>query len=416
MDEERLFPKTSLPLSGSALRPNENKESLIGQASIRRGIGYQLGGCGIAGCLSVDGDLISGEKIATMLTTMSERENGLGAGYACYGLFPDRRDEFCLQFFFDDEEVKNSVEEFLKDHGNVTKDERVFTKKSTTLKPPFPLVWRFFFKPVERREWRGNQKLSEEDYVVRLVMHVNEQIEGAFCISSGKDMAVFKGNGYSFEIADFYDIQRYMGKMWISHSRFPTNSPGWWGGAHPISILDWAVCHNGEITSYGVNRKFVEMEGYKCTLLTDTEVVAYLWDILVRKHGLPINLAAFAMAPWYYHEIEQLDPQDQKLATLIRVTYKEAFLNGPFSILVGRREPEITMIALADRKKLRPLIVGRSSDEGMFFAASEECAIRAIEPNAETWTPNAGSPAIAQVRNGIIRDGLESPFWGEWNE
>ena len=223
---------------------------------------------------------------------------------------------------------------------------------------------------------------------------------------------VFKGNGFSYEIAEFYDLSRYSGSMWISHSRFPTNSPAWWGGAHPLSILDWGVCHNGEITSYGVNRKLVEMNGYRCSVLTDTEVVAYLWDLLVRKQQLPIPVAAFALAPWYHNDIRRLDPESARLATWLRVTYKEAFLNGPFSIIVGRREPEITMIALADRKKLRPLLVGKSSDNKMLYTASEECAVRSVDASAETWAPNAGSPMIAEVGKGILRMGTEHPFAG----
>ena len=102
------------------------------------------GGCGIAGCIATNGGTISGDTIARMITTMSERENGLGAGYVGYGLFPDRRDEFCLQFIFDDEEAKSRTEEFLKDNVYITGDERVFTRKVTTLSPPYPLVWRFF--------------------------------------------------------------------------------------------------------------------------------------------------------------------------------------------------------------------------------------------------------------------------------
>lgn len=375
-------------------------------------LGHLIGGCGIAGCISIRGDRISGESITTMLTTMSERENGLGAGYACYGLFPDRRDEFCLQFLFDNEHSKCLTEEFLKEHSEVRKDERVFTKKVPTLAPPYPLVWRYFIRPSDKREWRGNSNLSEEDYVIRMVMHINKSIEGTYCVSSGRDMAIFKGNGYSFEVSEFYDIGRYSGQLWISHSRFPTNSPGWWGGAHPIGILDWAVCHNGEITSYGVNRKLVEMAGYECTLLTDTEVIAYMFDLLVRKHELPIPAAAFAMAPWHHSEILRMDPDSRLLANALRLTYKEAFLNGPFSIIVGRREPQITMIALADRKKLRPLIVGRSKDNKMVYSASEECAIRSVDTEAEAWTPNAGSPMIAQVGKGVIRAGIEPPFWG----
>lgn len=381
-------------------------------ASRPPGMERQPGGCGIAGCIDVKGGKISGDTIAKMITTMGERENGLGAGYVGYGIFPDRRDEYCLQFLFDDEDAKTRTEEFLKDNVYVTGDERVYTRKVPTLEPPYPLVWRFFAIAKERLDWPRGPIFDPDDRIVELAMQINTEVNGAFCISSGKDMAVFKGCGYSHEIAEFFDISRYEGAMWLSHSRFPTNSPGWWAGAHPISILDWSVCHNGEITSYGVNKKLVEMEGYKCSLLTDTEVITYLWDMLVRKHGLPIPTAAFAMAPWYYPLIEGMDEKSKKLATWLRIVYKEAFLNGPFSILVGRREPEVTMIAMADRKKLRPLIAGTSRKEDVIFAASEECAIRAVDTKAKTWTADAGSPVIAQRGTGLIRTGLEHPFKG----
>ena len=376
------------------------------------GLEREIGGCGIAGIMDLSGGRVPGDKIVTMLETMAERENGLGAGYACYGLFPERRDQYCLQFLFDEEGPRAQVEEMLKGLGEIEKEERVYTRRVQTMRPPFPTVWRYFFTPRKGADWQGNTDLSDDDLIVQVSMHINSEIEGAICVSSGKDMAVFKGNGYSYEIADFYDLSRYSGQMWTSHSRFPTNSPAWWGGAHPLSVLDWSVCHNGEITSYGVNRKLVEMAGYRCSVLTDTEVIAYTWDMLVRKQGLPIPIAAFAMAPWYHKDIARLDPESARLASWIRITYKEALLNGPFSIIVGRREPEVTMIALADRKKLRPLLVGTSQDGRTLYTASEECAVRVIDDSAETWTPNAGSPMVAQVGRGIIRDGTEHPFTG----
>jgi len=368
-----------------------------------------MGGCGIAGLLNTDGERTSGEKIARMLSIMGERENGLGAGYAAYGLFPDDlKDAYCLQFFFDDEEARSTVEEYLKSRGDIIKDEQVPTAKVASMRPPFPIVWRYFFLPHSDSKRAMDQDADER--VVEAVMGINGRIPGAICTSSGKDMAVFKGNGYSYEVAAYYDLPRYHAVMWFSHSRFPTNSPGWWAGAHPISLLDWSVCHNGEITSYGVNRKFVEMNGYRCSLLTDTEVVTYQWDLLVRRHGLPLTAAAFAMAPRYHQDITRLGPGDRELAVQLRATYKEAFLNGPFSILVGRSRPEMTMIAMADRKKLRPLLVGRSDDMRTVFAASEECAIRVVQDAAETWEADPGSPMIAKVGEGVVRRGTEGPF------
>jgi glutamate synthase domain-containing protein 1 len=377
------------------------------------GLTYMMGGCGIAGCFDVSGGRISGEQIGRMLCTMNERENGLGSGYVAYGLFDQHKDDYCLQFFFDHEKAMSSVEEYLKGRGEILKDEPVYTKKTSSMKPPYPMVWRYFFQPDPGSEKFRIRDQAPDECVVETVMGINGIIPGAICISSGKDMAVFKGNGFSYEIADYYDLGRYDAQMWLSHSRFPTNTPGWWAGAHPISLLDWSVCHNGEITSYGVNKRFVEMNGYRCSLLTDTEVVTYQWDLLVRRHKLPVQAAGFAMAPWYYEDMKRLDQKSRDLGNQLRVTYKEAFLNGPFSILVGRSRPEITMIAMADRKKLRPLLIGQSADKKRVYAASEECAVRIVDGTADTWVANPGSPMIAKMGEGIIRRGNETePFQG----
>ena len=123
-------------------------------------------------------------------------------------------------------------------------------------------------------------------------MRINTETGKAFVFSSGKDMGVFKGVGFPEDVADFFCLEDYQGYLWSCHSRFPTNTPGWWGGAHPFNILDWTVVHNGELSSYGINRRFLEMYGYKCTMQTDTEVLAYAVDLLMRRENLPINLVA----------------------------------------------------------------------------------------------------------------------------
>lgn len=45
------------------------------------------------------------------------------------------------------------------------------------------------------------------------------------------------------------------------------------------------MVHNGEISSYDANRRYVEQFGYDCELQTDTEVITYLFDLLSRRHG-----------------------------------------------------------------------------------------------------------------------------------
>jgi glutamate synthase domain-containing protein 1 len=390
------------------------KKGRIGVTLPPNGFRRNIEACGIAGFININGKREDGKRVVDMITTMTDRENGLGAGYACYGLFPEMAEHYCVQLLLDDEEAKERVEDYFKKVANIIKDEEVFTRKVKGMKGPYPLIWRFFLEVPQNALKASPHIKNEDDYVVEKVMHVNEKIQGAFCMSSGKNMAVFKGNGWSHEIAEFYDIaEKYEGYMWLSHSRFPTNTPGWWGGAHPFNILDWSLCHNGEITSYGTNKRYVEMWGYKCTLLTDSEVVTYIWDLLCRKHGLPKLIASMVMAPRYFEDIS-LFPEDQKkIAMAIRMTYGRAMINGPFSILVGTNRPNPSMIALTDRKKLRPMTAALSEDENTVFASSEECAIRRVGEGGEVWAPITGNPVIAQLYKGLIWRGTEKQFEGK---
>ena len=370
--------------------------------------------CGIAGLINIDGKLETGRRAAEMLETMIDRENGLGAGYACYGLFPDLADHYCVQLLLDDICAKETVEEYFKSVAEVVKDEKVYTQKIKGMRGPYPLIWRFFID-VPKKVIKNTPTVDNaDDHIVNSVMHINTDIAGAFCVSSGKNMAVFKGNGWSYEIAEFYDIkERYKGYMWLTHSRFPTNTPGWWGGAHPFNILGTSVCHNGEITSYGTNKRYVDMWGYKCTLLTDSEVLTYIIDLLTRRHKLPNPIAAMAMAPRYYDELDAWKPAYRDLARNIRMTYRPAMINGPFSILVGLTDPAPTMMALTDRKKLRPMTVAVSEDGNTVFAGSEECAFRRVKVKSDSWASVAGNPVLAQLGKGLIAKGTEKPFLGK---
>lgn len=394
----------------------EGKSGRLGVTIPPNGSRKEISACGIAGMINVNGTRETGANVVDMITTMTDRENGLGAGYACYGLFPDLAGYYCVQLLLDDKAAKERVEEYFKSVTNIIVDEEVYTKQVKGMRGPYPLIWRFFLEVPEKKVRSTPTVENEDDYMVDVVMHVNSKIDGAFCMSSGKNMAVFKGNGWSYEIADFYDLrERYKGYMWLSHSRFPTNTPGWWGGAHPFNILDWALCHNGEITSYGTNKRYVEMWGYKCTLLTDSEVVTYMWDLLCRKHQLPLNIASRAMAPGYYDDISLLPEKEKQIATALRMTYGRAMVNGPFSILVGTNRPYPTMIALTDRKKLRPMIAAESEDGGTIFASSEECAVQRVVDTENIWAPVTGKPVIAMLEKGVISKGLEEKQKSEVN-
>ena len=138
--------------------------------------------------------------------------------------------------------------------------------------------------------------MDEKEYTARTVMHINTYLKGAYVFSSGKNMGVFKAVGFPEDVGKFYKLDEYKAYSWTAHGRYPTNTPGWWGGAHPFSLLDYTVVHNGEISSYDANRRYIEMFGYKCTLQTDTEVITYIADYLLRRQKLSLEETASVIA------------------------------------------------------------------------------------------------------------------------
>jgi glutamate synthase domain-containing protein 1 len=87
--------------------------------------------------------------------------------------------------------------------------------------------------------------------------------------------------------------------------------------------------------------------------------------------------------------------EERELHEYLRIMFSSQLITGPFSILVGF---EGGLMALNDRLKLRSLVVGEKDDT--VYMASEEAAIRIIEPNLDTvWSPKGGQPVIVRLNN-----------------
>ena len=348
-----------------------------------------ISGCGIIAIMNEKGMGISGERVMSAIVSMRERTNGLGGGFAAYGIYPEYRDCYAFHIMFDTPQAKDEAEGFLKTRCLMQEEEAIPTRPNRYITNP-PLLWRYFLRPKDQYI----NGTSEADFMVSLVMHINAEVVGGFVASSGKNMGVFKGVGYPEDIGDFFRLDEYKGYIWTAHGRFPTNSQGWWGGAHPFSLLDWTVVHNGEISSYGINKRYLEHFGYRCTLFTDTEVIAYLFDLLIRKHGLPLELAAKVLSAPFWDEIGRMEGSQRDFFTSLRIIYGSALVNGPFAVVVGHASG---MVALNDRIKLRPLVAARDGD--MLYIASEDSAIREICPHPQkVWTPKAGEPVVGTLK------------------
>lgn len=351
-------------------------------------------GCAISGIISKSGKNINGERIVKSISVMHDRSNGLGGGFAGYGIYPQYKDLYAFHIFYENNQSREDCERFLDKHFDVINLSKIPVKKIAQITNE-PLIWRYFVTPLPTK--LADSHLDEKEFVTKSVIRINTKIEGAYVFSSGKNMGVFKAVGFPEDVGEFYRLDEYEGYAWTAHGRYPTNTPGWWGGAHPFAMLDNSIVHNGEISSYDANRRFIEMFGYKCTLQTDTEVITYIIDYLVRKQGLTLEETSSVIAAPFWSSIDRMVKEEKEKLTYLRNAFASLLITGPFSIILGF---EGGLMALNDRLKLRSMVIGEKDD--IVYMSSEESAIRIIEPNLDKiWSPKGGEPVIVRVNGGV---------------
>lgn len=352
-------------------------------------------GCAISAVISRDGNKMTGESIVESMVPMHDRSNGLGGGFAGYGIYPEYKDFYAFHIFYNDNADRVKCENFLKNGFEIVKAENIPIRKIPEI-TDVPIIWRYFVAPLS--SVLSRLQLDEKEYVARMVTKINTKIDGAYVFSSGKNMGVFKAVGFPEDVGRFYRLEEYEGYSWTAHGRYPTNTPGWWGGAHPFALLDYSIVHNGEISSYDANRRYIEMFGYKCTLQTDTEVITYIADYLLRRQGLSLEEAASVIAAPFWSTIDKMDEQQKEVHKYLRTRFPSLLVTGPFSIILGF---EGGLMALNDRLKLRSMVVAEKDDK--VFIASEEAAIRVMEPDVQNiYAPAGGEPVIIKVKEGAF--------------
>ncbi|MGC9360835.1 MAG: hypothetical protein ACP5G7_10775, partial [Anaerolineae bacterium] len=155
--------------------------------------------CGLFGFIDTAGEAHGGAIAVEALCSMRERGNGLGAGYAAYGIYPEHAERYCLHAMCRHRQARQELDEYLRRHFAVVHDEPIPTRETLGILDP-PLLWRYFVLPLTAQ--MGGH--SEADYVVHHVMQINTTLDDAFVVSSGKNMGIFKGVGHPDQIAEYY--------------------------------------------------------------------------------------------------------------------------------------------------------------------------------------------------------------------
>ena len=98
----------------------------------------------------------------------------------------------------------------------------------------------------------------------------------------------------------------------------------------------------------------------------------------------------------FWKTIERRPEEERETLKYLRNAYASQLITGPFSILVGF---EGGMMVLNDRLKLRSMVAAEKGN--LFYAASEEAAIRILEPSPDrVWAPKGGEGVIVKLNGG----------------
>ena len=245
---------------------------------------------------------------------------------------------------------------------------------------------------IFRREGEG--VLAETYHALYALQHRGQESCG-IAVNRDGVIACHKDVGLVTEVFTSDVLSKLQeGHMAVGHCRYGTTGTLNRENAQPMLINHrkgaMAVCHNGNLTNAFDLRDELEQQGAIFHTTSDTEVIAYMLDYLVRKQGLSWMEAANVVAAPFWSTIDQLPEEEKARMTLLRKRFPSMLITGPFSILVGFKGG---MMALNDRLKLRSMVVAET--EEVAYVASEECAIRRIAPQVEhVWAPRGGQPVI----------------------
>ena len=107
-------------------------------------------GCAISGVISKSGAGICGSEIVRSIATMHDRSNGLGGGFAGYGIYPQYKDYYAFHIFYNDTAARKACEDFLEEHFDIVNLSKIPTRKIPSIVNE-PLIWRYFVRPLHTK-------------------------------------------------------------------------------------------------------------------------------------------------------------------------------------------------------------------------------------------------------------------------
>ena len=318
--------------------------------------------CGIAGIARLDGTTVKLEPLFSSLEAMRERGTEHGAGIAAYSPEPT---------------------------GKVRT--RIFLRRGRDEQALGELLAR-----LGADGYREIASLGHGVSVVEALLNDYpgpEDLSRLWFLQASRTLEVWKSIGWPREVAAAYGLKGSEERTaWIGHTRYPTNSPGFqpWL-AHPFSAGETVIVHNGDLSSYGANKRLI-MYGMGLTSFTgnDSEAIAYIIEMLYRDGANPLDVVEAL--------VYGKGPRWARLDGPYAVIYIHGTMHGP------------VFSAFVDRHHFRPLYYAKVGET--VYLASEAAAVKAMNPKAKPVMLRGGGYIVVHPDGELEAKGLTA--WKEY--
>ena len=127
-------------------------------------------GCAISGIFHKDGTRENGTRIIDSIRTMHDRSNGLGGGFAGYGIYPEYADYYAFHVFYDTQAAKEECEREIERHFDIVNLSKIPTRRHPRITDA-PMIWRYFVTPLPTK--LAASQLEECEFTSRFVIRIN---------------------------------------------------------------------------------------------------------------------------------------------------------------------------------------------------------------------------------------------------
>ena len=312
--------------------------------------------CGIAGLIHKDKSVNIGTELQSMLQALKHRGPD-STGYALYGDTDGQN--FIMRFIVGENvgEGSSSINEeaAIYDERKKLVDKYLSELGATIIKEVRLASYSLRYEIKYHKDLMAFAKKIERDPMVEI-------------LSIGKSLDLVKDTGGAKEVCDRYSLNKIKGTHAIGHARMATESGVDIKSAHPFwgyPFSDVSVVHNGQLTNYWNNRRFLENKGMRFMSECDSELIAVY---LAEKMRDGATLAE--------------GMKDSLIG-----------LDGVFTYFVATKD---SLGMAKDTMAAKPLVLYES--DNLIAMGSEEIAIRAILPQEiDTYDPFDGEVKVWQI-------------------